>query len=67
MTDRYPWLRDLAICGLLLLAVGVVFGQTVRYEFVNFDDRLSVYENPHVTARADRRGAGPGLHPHARL
>ena len=48
MTERYPWLRDLAICGLLLLAVGVVFGQTVRYEFVNFDDRLSVYENPHV-------------------
>ena len=48
MTERYPWLRDLAIGGLLLLAVGVVFGQTVRYEFVNFDDDACVYENPSV-------------------
>ena len=33
--DRVSWL---AVCGLLLLAVGLVFGQTVRHEFVNFDD-----------------------------
>ena len=38
-----------AVCGLLLLAVALVFGQTVRHEFVNYDDDEYVYENPHVT------------------
>jgi protein O-mannosyl-transferase len=38
----------LAVCGLLLLAVALVFGQTVRHEFVNFDDRQYVFANPHV-------------------
>ena len=27
-----------AICGFLLLAVGLVFGQTLRHEFIRFDD-----------------------------
>ena len=27
-----------AVCGLLLLAVALVFGQTVRHGFVNYDD-----------------------------
>jgi tetratricopeptide (TPR) repeat protein len=39
----------LAICCLLLLAVGLIFGQTIRHEFVNYDDPAYVYENPHVT------------------
>jgi tetratricopeptide (TPR) repeat protein len=39
-----------AICGLLLLAVGLVFGQTVGHEFVGFDDPGFVYENQNVTA-----------------
>jgi tetratricopeptide (TPR) repeat protein len=34
----------------LLLAVALVFGRTVRHDFVNFDDNLYVYDNPHVTA-----------------
>ncbi len=38
----------LAVCGFLLLAVALVFGQTVCYEFVNYDDDVHVYENPHV-------------------
>ena len=46
----------LAICGLLLLAVIAVFGQTARYGFVNFDDDLYVYENWHV--KAGLTGAG---------
>ena len=37
------------VCFLLLLAVGLVFGQTVRYDFVNLDDNVGVYENPQVT------------------
>jgi tetratricopeptide (TPR) repeat protein len=35
-------------CGFLLLAIGLVFGQTVRHAFVNLDDNVYVYENPHV-------------------
>ncbi len=42
-------LQVLAVCGLLLLAVGFVFGQTVRYEFVNMDDSVYVYENPMIS------------------
>ncbi len=37
--------------GLLLLAVGLVFGQTVHFEFVNFDDGEYVYQNPLVSRR----------------
>ncbi len=46
---RRPYSR-LAVCGLLLLAVIVVYGQTARHDFVNFDDDDYVYENPHVRA-----------------
>ena len=40
----------LAVCGLLLLAVIAVFGQTARHDFVNFDDNEYVCENRHVKA-----------------
>ena len=33
-----------------MLAVGLVFGQTVRHQFLGYDDHAYVYENPHVTA-----------------
>jgi len=33
------------VCVFLVLAVLVVFGQTARFKFVNFDDDLNVYEN----------------------
>jgi len=36
------------VCVLLVLAVAVVFGQTVRFEFINLDDNEYVYENPLV-------------------
>ena len=39
----------LGVCGFLLLAVAVVFGQTLKHGFINFDDGPYVYENPHVT------------------
>ena len=38
----------MAVCGLLLVAVGLVFGQDAVYPFVNWDDPACVYENPHV-------------------
>ncbi len=37
-----------AVCGLLVLAVGLVFGQTVTHEFVNYDDPDYVYKNAYV-------------------
>ncbi len=36
------------ICVFLAVIVWAVFGQTLRYEFVNYDDNLNVYENPAV-------------------
>ena len=42
------WL-SLAICLFLALAVWMVFGQTLRHDFVNYDDRFYIYENPAVT------------------
>jgi Flp pilus assembly protein TadD len=39
---------SVAVCGLLLLAVVLVFGQTVGFDFVNFDDNYYVYDNPHL-------------------
>ena len=51
-----------AVCGLLLLAVIAVFGQTAGHDFVNFDDDDYVYENRHVHGGPDRRGDRLGLH-----
>jgi protein O-mannosyl-transferase len=45
-----------AVCGFLLLAVVLVFGQTIRYDFVNYDDQQYVYENPHVTSGLTAEG-----------
>ena len=42
-------LLHLGRLGFLLLAVGLVFGQTVRFEFLRHDDDVFVFENPHVT------------------
>jgi len=36
----------LTICFLLAVMVWGVFGQTLRHEFVNYDDDLYVYDNP---------------------
>jgi tetratricopeptide (TPR) repeat protein len=38
----------LGVCVLLALAVFAVFGQTLRHEFVNWDDDVYVYQNPVV-------------------
>jgi tetratricopeptide (TPR) repeat protein len=38
----------LGVCVFLAAVVWIVFGQTLRYGFVNFDDDRYVYENPVV-------------------
>ena len=42
------WL-SFVICLFLALAVWAVFGQTRRHEFISYDDRLYVYDNPAIT------------------
>ena len=37
------------ICILLVAVVWIAFGQTLRHDFVNFDDNDYVYENPKIT------------------
>jgi tetratricopeptide (TPR) repeat protein len=37
-------------CGLLVAITWAVFGQTLRNDFVDFDDNVYVYENPRVTS-----------------
>src|SRR5437870_7416312 len=39
----------LIVCILLVGIVWIVFGQTLRHEFVNYDDAQYVYENPRIT------------------
>src|SRR5215475_15242165 len=40
----------LGICISLLALVWVVFGQTFRYDFVNYDDPRYVYQNTKITS-----------------
>ena len=49
------WLT-LGICFFLAALVWVVFGQTVHFEFVNFDDDVYVYKNPQVTGGLNLHG-----------
>ena len=46
MQGRWP---SFAVCLFLGLCVWAVFGQTLHYDFVNFDDDKVVYENPTVS------------------
>ena len=43
-----PRYQVLIICAFLLLAVGLVFGQTIGHDFVNIDDNNYVHDNPLV-------------------
>jgi tetratricopeptide (TPR) repeat protein len=44
------------VCLFLAAIIWVVFGQTLRHEFVNFDDELYVSENPTVTGGLNLKG-----------
>jgi protein O-mannosyl-transferase len=47
---RHSSFLPAAVCGLLVLSVIAVFGQTARHDFINLDDDDYVYENPHIQA-----------------
>ena len=40
--------QNLTVCVFLVAIIWVVFGQARHFEFVNYDDRENVYENPVV-------------------
>ena len=40
----------LGVCFFLVVITWMVFGQTIRYDFVNYDDNEYVYENPAITS-----------------
>jgi tetratricopeptide (TPR) repeat protein len=41
-------MKSVAVCIFLALITWLVFGQTRHFKFVNYDDNVYVYENPHV-------------------
>ena len=49
-------MQSWAVCRALLLAVAIVFGPTVGYQFVNFDDPQYVYHNKHILDGLTRNG-----------
>ena len=48
----------LGICVFLVAISLAVFGQTLRYQFVNFDDDLYVYNTPAIQAGITLKGVG---------
>jgi tetratricopeptide (TPR) repeat protein len=53
---------NLTICVLLVAAVFLVFGQTLRHGFVNYDDDQYFYANPHVLAGLTGQGTMWAFH-----
>src|SRR4029077_19988452 len=61
------WLTSLLIRLALTAFTWLVFGQTLRHEFVNFDDHVYVYENRFITSGLSIDGLiGAFTHSHAR-
>jgi protein O-mannosyl-transferase len=59
-------LRSLLVCFGLVTITWAVFGQTLAYDFVNFDDHVYVYENPLVVRGLSTEGIiGAFTHTHA--
>ena len=70
LTNRrqLPARLQTALVYLALTAIAwLVFGQTLRHDFVNFDDHVYVYDNPLVRGGLTINGlVGAFTHPHAR-
>src|SRR6516164_8527478 len=58
---------DILVCVGLVAVTWAVFGQTLTYDFVNFDDHVYVYENPLVVRGLSAETViGAFTHTHAR-
>ena len=66
--DREDRRIAIGVCIFLTLAIWLVFGQTLKHEFVNFDDDKYVYQNAEVSRGLTVDGLkGLLTHSHARL
>src|SRR6059058_793956 len=56
--ETIPVLRlaHFAVCGLIVLLIGIVFGQTLSYDFVNYDDKTYIYGNSLVSSGLSLHG-----------
>jgi hypothetical protein len=70
MTKKRPFANSIGsrqarigICVFLVAITWLVFGQTLRHGFINYDDPVYVYENPVVKERPDSAWHRLGLHP----
>ncbi|HST30569.1 MAG TPA: tetratricopeptide repeat protein [Chthoniobacterales bacterium] len=52
------WRTRLGIAVFLVAITWAVFGQTFHHQFINYDDPLYVYDNPHVRAGLSWQGIG---------
>src|SRR5260370_34717372 len=43
-------LAHFAVCGAVVVLIWIVFGQTLSYDFVNYDDKTYVYGNSLISA-----------------
>ena len=50
-----------AVCGAIVVLIGIVFGQTLSHDFVNYDDKTYVYGNPLVSAGLSIHGLSRAL------
>ncbi|HEY1786465.1 MAG TPA: hypothetical protein VGG30_12975, partial [Pirellulales bacterium] len=48
----YAW----GVCGFLLLAIGLIYGQTLGHNLLDYDDNGFVYDNAHVRAGLTSEG-----------
>ena len=48
--------RTLAVCAVIVALIWIVFGQTLTFDFVNYDDKTYVYGNSLVSAGITTRG-----------
>ncbi len=54
-------LAQFAVCGVIVVPIWIVFGQTLSYDFVNYDDKTYVYGNPLVSAGLSIHGLSQAL------
>jgi tetratricopeptide (TPR) repeat protein len=52
------WRTRLGVAVVLIAITWAVFGQTLHHQFINYDDPLYVYDNPHVRAGLSWNGIG---------
>jgi protein O-mannosyl-transferase len=55
-TKRLYMVQSLFVCVVLVAITWLVFGQTLRHDFVNFDDDLYVYDAPAIQAGLTIKG-----------